>query len=119
MYSHLVSIKIRIEGSTDKWVYSYSLSFYQNRLKSLNTKPVKCWCPVQKYGMVFYYLIQHLPYLRRFLFYHLLCTFDSCGISLLFQHMEYKGFKKLQSHLFWKATLMKFKFRTNNNNCSA
>ncbi len=41
MYSHLVTVKVSVEGCTYQWVQLNGLTFYELRLKSLYTQTVK------------------------------------------------------------------------------
>jgi hypothetical protein len=46
VYSHLVTVEVGVERSTDKWVQLNSLTLNQYWLKGLNSKAVKGRCAV-------------------------------------------------------------------------
>ncbi|EKD29813.1 MAG: hypothetical protein ACD_78C00261G0001, partial [uncultured bacterium (gcode 4)] len=43
---HLIPIEIGIKGRTTEWVELDRLPFDENRLESLDTETVKCWCTI-------------------------------------------------------------------------
>ena len=112
MDSHLVTIEIGIERCTYKWMKLDSLTFYKYRLECLNTKSVKRRRTVKHNRMLADNFFKYIPNLCLKFFYHLLSLFDvvCCLIGNKFFHNE--RFEKLDSHFFWKTTLVNLKFRS-------
>ena len=61
MDSHLISVEIRIERSTDKRMQLDRLTLNQNRLKCLDSEPVQGRRTVQHNRMLFDNILQHIP----------------------------------------------------------
>ena len=61
MYRHLVTVKIGVERRTYQRVELDRLTLDQDRLKSLDSKPVKCRCTVQHDRMLLDDLLEHIP----------------------------------------------------------
>ena len=116
MNRHLITIEIRIKSGTDKWVELDCLPLYEKGLKGLNTKTVQGWRPVEQDRMLLYHLVEHIPHLRPLLLDHLFRTLDSCRVTPLLELLVDKGFKELESHLFWDTALMELKVRPDNDN---
>ena len=115
MDGHLISIEIRIVGSTDQGVKLNCLTLNENRLKCLDAEPVEGWGPVKQDGMLPYYLLQDIPNLGTLCFHHLPGTFDSGYIGPLLKFVIDKRLEKLQGHLLGKPALMQPQLRTNDN----
>ena len=73
MNSHLVTIKVSVERSTDQWMNLNSLALYKHRLKSLNTKTVKSRCPVEHNRSSINNFFKYVPDNRIFFINKFLC----------------------------------------------
>ena len=116
MYSHLVSIEVRVECGTYQGMQFDCLTFYQDRLKCLNTKSVQCRCTVQHNRMFLDHLFQHIPYLRIQSLYQLLGIFDILADSLGYQLFHYKRLEQFNCHFLGQTTLINFQFRSYDDN---
>ena len=106
MYSHLVTVEVRIERGTYKRMQLDCLTFYQNRFECLNTQSVQSRRTVQHNRMLFNNILQHIPYLCLQALYHLLCALDIVCSSVLNQLLHNEGLKQLNRHLFRKTALI-------------
>ena len=116
MYCHLIPVKVCIKCCAYQRVKLDRLTFYQNRLKCLNTQSVKCRCTVQHNRMLFNYILQHIPYFLLYPVNHLLCTLNIMCCLIGNQFFHNKRLKQLNRHLFWKSTLIDLKLRSHNDN---
>ena len=91
MYSHLVTVEVRIERGTYKRMQLDCLTFYQNRFECLNTQSVQSRRTVQHNRMLFNNILQHIPYLCLQALYHLLCALDIVCSSVLNQLLHNEG----------------------------
>ena len=64
VYSHLVTIEVGVERGTNKGMQLDRLTFYQDRLKCLDTQSVQCRRTVQHNRMLFDDIFQNIPNLR-------------------------------------------------------
>ncbi len=119
MHRHLVSIKVCIVSRTYQRVQLNCLTFYQNRLKSLDSKPVEGRGTVQHNRMLFDYILQYIPYLRLYPLYHLLRILNVVCSSILHQLFHNKGLKKLDCHLFGQTALVNLKLWSYHDNGTA
>ena len=76
MYSHLVSVEVGVECGTNQRMQFDRFTFYQDRLKCLNTQTMQCRSTVQHNRMLFDYFFQNVPYFRLKSLYHFLCVFN-------------------------------------------
>ena len=116
MYSHLVSIEVRVECGTYQGMQLDCLTFYQDRLKCLNAQSVQCRRTVQHNRMFLDNLFQHIPYLCIQLFYQLLRILDVLADSVSNEFLHNKRFEELDRHLLRKTALIDLKFRSNDDN---
>ena len=114
MDRHLVSVKVRVVGMTHKGMQLDRLTLDQNRLKSLNTKPVQGGRTVQKHRMLPHNLVKNSPDLRGLLLNQGFCLFDVIDDVLFDELLHDKGLVQLQSHLGRKPALMHPKLRSHN-----
>ncbi len=119
MHRHLVAVKIRVKGRTYQGMELDGLAFHQNRLKSLDAKPVQRRGPVQHHRMFLDNLFQYVPYFGLQALYHLLRAFNVMGSAVLHQLLHHKRFKKFNGHLFGEAALVYFQFRSHHDNGTA
>jgi hypothetical protein len=76
MDSHLITIEIRIERDTSKWVEMDSLSFNEDRLECLDTESVKCWSTIQEDVLSFDDFFESIPNFFGIFFDDFFCVFD-------------------------------------------
>ena len=111
MHRHLVAVKIGIVSRTYQRMQLDRLTFYQDRLECLNTKPVKRRGAVQHNRMLFDHIFQYIPYLRLYSLHHLLRILDIMGGSVLHQFLHNKRLEQLDRHLLRKTALVDLKLR--------
>ena len=116
MDCHLVTVKVGIVCSTYQRMQFDCTPFRQDRLKSLDTKPMQSRCTVQKHRMFFDYIFQNIPNSSSSTFYHAFCTFDISSLTAVNQAFHDKRLKQFQRHFFRQTTLMHFQFRPYYNN---
>ncbi|CAI8200501.1 MAG: Uncharacterised protein [SAR116 cluster bacterium] len=106
MNSHLVTVKIGIEGGTDQRMQLDCLAFDKDRFKRLNTKPVQCRCAVQHHRMLADHLFKDIPHLGTFLFDHPFGHLHRAGHRIEFQLGIDEGLEQLERHFLWQAALV-------------
>ena len=116
MNSHLVTIEVSVERSTNKWMKLDSFTFYKNRLKRLDTQTMQCRCTVQHNRMFFDNIFEDIPDFRLKFFDHLLSILDVMRSSVCNQLFHYERFEQFDCHFFRKTTLIDFQFRSNDDN---
>ena len=116
MNRHLVAVEVRVERCTNKRMKLDRLTFYQDRLESLDSQTVKCRGTVQHNRMLFDNVFKNIPHLGLKLLYHFLRVFDVMRSSVCNQLLHNKRFKQLDGHLFRQTALINLKFRTNYDN---
>ena len=119
MNSHLVTVKVGVERSTDKRMQLNRFALDQDRLKSLYTESVQSRSTVEHNGMLFNDLFKHIPNFRTLFFNHFLGAFDGGYQAALFKLVVDKRFEQFQCHFFRKTALMQFKLRADNDNGTA
>ena len=82
--SHLVSVKVSVEGGTYQGVELYSLSFYENGFKSLYGGSVECGSSVEEDGVLLDHLFQAFPNFGSLLFNELFGVLYGGCVSLFF-----------------------------------
>ena len=112
MHSHLVTVEIGVKRCTYQRMKFNRLTFYQNRLKRLDTKTVKSRSTVQHNRMLTNDFFQNIPYGRLQFFYHFLGIFNIVCRSICHQLFHNKRFKQLDSHLLRQTTLVNLQFRS-------
>ncbi len=85
MHSHLVAVKVGIEGGTNQRMQLNGFTFYQDRLKGLYTQSVQRRCTVKHDGVFLDNLLKNVPNLGFFLFHHLFGTFDGGAVTAFFK----------------------------------
>ena len=91
-------------------------TFYQDRLKCLNTQTMQCRSTVQHNRMLFDNVFQYIPYFRLYFLDHFLCVFDVVCSTVGNQLFHNERFEQLDCHFFRQTTLVNLKFRSYNNN---
>ena len=64
MDSHLVTVEVCVESGTYQRMKLDCLTFYQDRLKGLDTQTMQRRCTVQHNRMLLNNIFQHIPYFR-------------------------------------------------------
>ena len=92
------------------------LTFYQDRLKCLDTQTMQCRSTVQHNRMLFNNVFQYIPYFCLETLYHFLSTLDIMSRTICNQFFHNERFEQLDCHLFRQTTLIDLKLRSDNNN---
>ncbi len=119
MNGHLVTVKVGVKGSTDQGVQLNGLAFNQHRLKGLDAKTVKGWCPVQKHGVLANHFFKNVPDLGDLLFHKLFGGFDGGGHAAQFELVKNERLEELQGHEFRQAALMQLQGGAHHNHGAA
>ena len=112
MHSHLVAVKIRIEGSADQWMNLDSFTFDQHRLERLDAESMQRRRAIQQHGMFANNLFKNVPNDRLLALNHFPCLLDRGRVLLLFELVVYERLEQLEGHLLRQAALMQLEFRT-------
>ena len=115
MHSHLVTVKVRIEGGANKRVQLDRFTFDQDRLKRLNTQAVQCRRAVQHDRVFADHFVQDIPYFGTLFFHQLFRLFDGAGQTLGLKPRVDERFEQLQCHLLGQTTLMQLQLWTRHN----
>ena len=116
MDSHLVTIEVSVECSTNKWMKLNCLTFYKDRLKRLDTQTMQCRCTVQHNRMFFDNIFQNIPYSWLKLLYHLLGILNIVRGTVCYQLFHNERLEQLDCHLFRQTTLINLQLRSNDDN---
>ena len=116
MHCHLVAVEVRVECGTYKGMQLNCLTLYQNGLKCLNTKSVKCRCTVQHYGMLLDHLFEDVPNLGVQSLHKLLCVLNVLADALCHQLLHNEGLEQLDGHLLGKTALIDLQLGTYHDN---
>ena len=119
MYSHLVSIEVRIKCSTYQGMQLDCLTLYQDRFKCLNTQSVQGRRTVEHDRMSLGHLFKNIPDDRLSALDHFLCAADGVGITASLEVADDERFKQNKRHLLRKTALCEFQFRTDNDDRTA
>ncbi len=106
MHSHLVAIKVRVEGGTDQGVNLDGLALDQKRLKSLDAQTVQRGGAVEQHWPLLDYLFQDLPDLGTFPLDDPLGPLDVVGVVVFHQLADHKRTIELQGHTSGQAALV-------------
>ena len=112
MHRHLVAVEVRVKGRTYQRVKLDRLTFYQYRLKSLDSQSMKGRGTVEHNRMLLDNAFQNVPYLRTYFFHHSLGALDVMGVTVFHQFFHNKRLEQFQSHFLWQSTLPEPQFRT-------
>ena len=116
MYGHLVTIEVSVECGTNQRMQFDRFTFYQDRLKCLNTQTMQCRSTVQHNRMLFDYFFQNIPYSRLQLLNHFLSVLNIVCSSVCNKLFHNEWFEQLNCHFFRKTTLVNLKFRSYDDN---
>src|SRR5262245_28445058 len=109
MHSHLITVKVSVEGSTYERVYLDRFTFNQHRLEGLDAQTVKRRRAVQKHRMLANHFFEDVPNNRLLPLHHFLSLLDRCCVLLLLEQVVDKRLEQLQRHFLRQATLMQLK----------
>ena len=98
MHSHLVAVKVSVEGSTDERMKLNGLAFDKDRLKRLDTEAVKRRRTIEEHRMLANDFFENIPDFRTLFLDELFRHLDSCRHTLEFKFGIDKGFEQLQRH---------------------
>ena len=76
MHRHLVAVKVCVKRGADQGMKLNGLAFDEDRLKSLNSQPVKGRSTVEHHRILLDHVVQGVPHLYLFPFNHLFCAFN-------------------------------------------
>src|SRR5579859_1220267 len=119
MHRHLITVKVRVKGGTDKRVQLDGTALYQHGLECLDAQTVQGWCAVQQHGVILNHLFEYIPHFRLDALYETFGTLDIVCEILLHQFAHDKWLEQLQGHTFWQAALMQFEFWPHHDNRTA
>ncbi len=111
--SHLVTVEVSVERSTDEGVKLNSLTLNELRFECLDTQTVQCWCTVQQHGALANDLFEYVPHLRTCTLNHALGALDVLCVAQVDQALDNKRLEQLESHLLGKTTLVQLELRSN------
>src|SRR2546421_9638227 len=114
MHSHLITVKISIEGRADQRMYLDRLAFNQYRLERLNAEAVQRRRAIKQHRMLADDFLQNVPDDRLLPLNHFPRLLDRGRMALFFQLVVDKWLEQFQSHLLGQTTLMQFEFGTHN-----
>ena len=106
MNRHLVAVEVGVKSRTYQRMELDRLSFYQDRLKGLDSQTVQRRSTVQHNGMLFNYILQHVPDLGLQALHHLFRVFNVMGGSVGYQFLHNKGLEQLDGHFLGKTALI-------------
>ena len=113
MHRHLVTVEIRIERGTNKWMKLDGLTFDQNRFEGLDAESVQGWRTVQHDRVFANDFFENIPDFSAFALDHFLGSFDGCRHTTHLQFGEDKRLEQFERHLLRQTALMQSQCRTN------
>ena len=116
MNSHLVTIEVGVERSTNQRVKLDSTAFNEDRLECLDTQTVKCRRTVQKYGVRLDNILQCIPYIVLRSVNLLAGGLYIGGLACINKSLHNERLEKLESHLLGETALIHFQLRANDDN---
>ena len=119
VHSHLVTIEVSVERSTDQGVKLNSFTFHQLWLKRLNSETVKRWCAVEQHRALANDFFENIPHLGTGAFHHALRVLDVAGVTQVHQTLNHEGLEQFQSHDLGQTTLVELELRTDHDDRTA
>src|ERR1051325_601890 len=110
--SHLVTVKVGIERSTNERVQLDRFTFDKLGLESLDTEAVQRGGTVQENGMSFQDVLENVPHDGLFAINDLLRAFHRLHNSSFDKLADDEWFEKFGCHFFGQTALVQFQFRT-------
>jgi hypothetical protein len=111
---HLITIEVSVERLTNERVELYCLTFDQDGLECLDTKPVKRWRTVQQHGVLLDNVAKYIPDLGTPSFHHPLRCLDVLGEVQINESFHHEWLEEFEGHDLWQATLVQTQLRANN-----
>ena len=119
MDSHLVAVKVSVEGGADQRVQLDGATLDQNRLERLNAQTVQRRRTVQQDGVALDDGLERIPDLGAGTLDHLAGGLDVVGLLLLDQVLHDEGLEQLEGHLLGQAALIHLQLGADNDNGTA
>ena len=116
VHSHLVTVKVGVEGRANEWVQLNGLAFNQQRLKRLNTQAVQRRRTVEQNRVFFNDFFKNVPHNGVVVFNLFLGCLDGSSNALLLQTGKDKGLEQFQRHKFGQAALVQLECWAHGNN---
>ena len=113
---HLVAVEVGVERAAGKRMKFDCATFDKDGFKRLNTKSVKRRSTVQKYGVILDDFFQNIPYLGFHRLHKAFRTLDVMADVAFHKFVHYERLKQLNSHFFGQTALIKFQFRSYDDN---
>ena len=113
MHSHLVTVKVSVEGRTNEGVQLDSLAFDEARLERLNAQTVKRGSPVEQYWVAFQHIFQDVPNHCVLAVHNFLSRFHRFHDAALDELADNERLEQLGCHVLGQAALVQFQLRTN------
>ena len=92
--SHLVTVKVSVEGGTGERVQVDGTAFNQRDLKGLNTQAVQRRRTVEQHRALFADIFQHIPHLGALAINHAFGALDVVGVVKFNQAAHDKGLEE-------------------------
>ena len=115
MNCHLVAVEVRVVSGTGERVKFQGATFGEYRLKRLNTESVKCRRTVQKYRVFLDDFFENAPNICVGAFDFSFRRFNR-RVAVCGKAFHDERFKQFECHFFRQAALMKFQFRSDDDN---
>ena len=116
MDRHLVAVEVGIESRTDKRMKLDRLSFYKDRLKSLDAESVQCRSTVQHDRVLRDDVLEDIPYFALKALDHLLGALNIVRRSAAYEFLHNERLEELDRHLLGKTALIDLQLRTYDDN---
>ena len=112
VHSHLVTVKVRVEGGTGQRMELDSLTLDHLRLEGLDTETVQGRSTVQEDGMPLHNMLKDIPHDRILAVYDLLCALDRLNDTALDELADDEGLVELSCHVLRQTALVHLQLRT-------
>ena len=116
MYSHLVTIKVGVEGGTCQRMELDSLTLYQLGLEGLDTETVQCRSTVQQHRMTLHHILQDIPDNGFTAVNYLLGALHRLDNAALDEFADNERFVELCSHQLGQTALAHLQLGTHDDN---
>ena len=111
-----IAVEVGVERAAGKRMKFDCATFDKDGFKRLNTKSVKRRSTVQKYGVILDDFFQNVPYLGFHRLHKAFRTLDVMADVAFHKFVHYERLKQLNSHFFGQTALIKFQFRSYDDN---
>ena len=114
--SHLVTVKVGVEGSTYQWVQTHSTSFHQLRFEGLDSQTVQRRCTVHQNRIAVNDTFHNIPDTRILTVDQLFrCLRIACNF-LVYDFIDDKRLEQLNCHFTRQTALIHFQIRSDRDN---